>query len=246
MPAHGPYMKLLGKFYCLCGVGFTRNHNRKNHIKVKNDDERNHICGVCNRAFFRKSDLKSHEETHTSEKRYKCVWGCGRPFKRRLNMERHMVTCRAQAKSVQTGSMQTQSHDPERDNTPHVSDTDVEVLERHHAISGSEFHDEIEQIMLLKDNLDDLVKKVLTGQDTNFIETRGKIMEHLETFRNASIRIWDKLDHTEKKRLSEWIQSLGPPKDNLRHDYFQDSAMLIYRLENQIDYIITGFGDIAH
>ncbi|CAH0046236.1 unnamed protein product [Clonostachys solani] len=79
----------------ICGKGFTRGHNLKNHER-SHAGQKEFKCGKCDSFFVRQGDRKRHEDQHEGEKRI-CFgvlddgteWGCKAEFSRQDKREAH-------------------------------------------------------------------------------------------------------------------------------------------------------------
>ncbi|KAI0545812.1 hypothetical protein F4679DRAFT_449246 [Xylaria curta] len=241
MLAHGPAQRVVGKFYCLCGKGFTRKHNLNNHIGAS-DNVRPYTCDVkgCERSFLRKSDLKSHKKTHTGERPYKCGGsGCGASFLKKNNLKRHMETCRNQAKSVRTSSMRTGSVRTGSVRTSSIQTSSMRPgsmrpgsmrpgsvqtgsmrpgpiqtgsMQTQYRDLEHNARDDIKQLELLKEDLNDLDRKVYYAMisEIEFIyEMRNIIGEYLDCLCIAALRIQKEGGHNlaEHTSLATFIRN---------------------------------------
>lgn len=79
----------------ICGKGFTRGHNLKNHER-SDTGKKKFKCGKCDKHFKRQADCKRHEDQHKGEKHI-CFgvlddgteWGCKAEYSRQDTREAH-------------------------------------------------------------------------------------------------------------------------------------------------------------
>lgn len=73
----------------LCSQVFTRDANKKRHMKVVHCGVKAYNCSYCDRSFGKAETLKHHVMTHTGEKPYACEV-CGHRFIQSVALKTHM------------------------------------------------------------------------------------------------------------------------------------------------------------
>lgn len=78
------------KFACeICGKEFQRKKNIIVHIRSFHNNERNHVCEICNKGFYGRTALLKHQSVHSDERPFVCKI-CNKGFKIEQTLIYHM------------------------------------------------------------------------------------------------------------------------------------------------------------
>ncbi|XP_074094154.1 uncharacterized protein LOC141524278 isoform X2 [Cotesia typhae] len=90
MSSHNPESKPLPCIYC--GRRFLDKPALEKHEKshLAAEQQRGHVCDICNKTFMTPTDLMVHKKNHDPDKKFDCEV-CGREFNRLNNLQRHMM-----------------------------------------------------------------------------------------------------------------------------------------------------------
>ncbi|CAD6238718.1 GSCOCG00008535001-RA-CDS, partial [Cotesia congregata] len=98
MSSHNPESKPLPCIYC--GRRFLDKPALEKHEKshLAAEQQRGHVCDICNKTFMTPTDLMVHKKNHDPDKKFDCEV-CGREFNRLNNLQRHMMVHQQQGQS---------------------------------------------------------------------------------------------------------------------------------------------------
>ncbi|KAF5343669.1 hypothetical protein D9758_014688 [Tetrapyrgos nigripes] len=103
------------------------------------DNDRRHVCTLCNKRFNRPSSLKIHMNTHTGATPFRCPYpGCGRSFNVNSNMRRHYRNhASASASSSSSSSSRSSTAGPSSPTSDSVHVKRVGTHLQPHAVTGT-------------------------------------------------------------------------------------------------------------